>query len=361
MKPAYTTFWRGVAGGSDRGFPGLLLTAFLSPLSLLYALVQQLRAGLYRIGILQTRRLPRPVISIGNIAVGGTGKTPVTACIARMLMEQGYRVAVLTRGYGGSLEGQTVIASDGDTVMLSARECGDEPFLLASTIPGLIVVIGTDRHAAGLLALQQLAPDLFLLDDGFQHLRLRRDLNILLLDFALPFGNGWTLPSGLLREPKAAAGRADLIIQTRCPAGAFTAPPLSGIPFCNSSHELTDCIPLSGGEPFPLEQLRGKRLLAFAGIAQPQYFFDGLRSRGLNVVATIDLPDHISYVAAHISTISESLERAGADYAITTEKDGVKLNCLPQELADKTLLARLTVTIADPAPLKALLRNLLHK
>jgi tetraacyldisaccharide 4'-kinase len=146
---------------------------------------------LYRIGILETRKLPRLVISIGNIAVGGTGKTPVTAHLARLIMAQGLKVAVLSRGYGGTLEGQTAIVSDGREITLSADQCGDEPFLLAKSVPGLAVVIGSDRYAAGQLALKGFDTDIFLLDDGFQHLRLHRDLNILLLDCSRPFGNGW--------------------------------------------------------------------------------------------------------------------------------------------------------------------------
>ncbi len=211
MNVSWHTYWRGLASGSRTGLIDNLVLLLLTPFAWLYSLALRLRALLYRSGILKTHRLPRPVISIGNITVGGTGKTPVTAYIARFLLAQGYRVAVLSRGYGGSLEGQTCVVSDGATIMLSARECGDEPYLLASTVPGLMVVIGTDRYAAGQLAMQQLSPDIFLLDDGFQHLRLHRDLNILLLDFSRPFGNGLTLPAGILREPLSAVtpGRPD--------------------------------------------------------------------------------------------------------------------------------------------------------
>lgn len=359
MRSSFATYWRKVANGTRTSIIDRILLTFLLPLSISYSLVQHLRAGLYRSGILQTKRLPRPVISIGNITVGGTGKTPVTAYIARRLMSQGHRVVVLTRGYGGSLEGQNAVVSDGATVMLSATECGDEPFLLASTIPGLMVVIGTDRHAAGLLAIEQLLPDIFLLDDGFQHLRLHRDLNILLLDYARPFGNGWTLPAGLLREPKGAANRADLVIQTRCPAGVAPKPYIPGKPLCNAHHELAEYIPLSGGEPAPLGKLQEKKLFAFAGIAEPQLFFDGLRTYGLHVVATLPLPDHMAYNDENITLITEAFQASTADYAITTEKDGVKLKCLPQILVEKTLLARLTITIPEPAQLHTLLRNLL--
>lgn len=359
MKTSFATYWRELATGIRSATVDQLLILLLAPLGQVYSLIQQLRAGLYRVGILKSLRLPRPVVSIGNITVGGTGKTPVTAYIARLLLEQGYKVAVLSRGYGGSLEGQTVVVSDGATVMLGPRECGDEPYLLASTVPGLMVVIGTDRYAAGQLAMQQLSPDVFLLDDGFQHLRLGRDLNILLLDSSRPFGNGWTLPAGLLREPAAAARRADLIILTRCPEGAVVTPLISGKPAFAASHQLVDALPLPGGKPVPLAALNGPAFLAFAGIAQPEFFFSALRDRGINVVHTLSFPDHAGYDRATLEEIGAALQSSGAEYAITTEKDGVKLKQLPVETAAVTYVTRLDIEIDKPADLLALVRNLL--
>jgi tetraacyldisaccharide 4'-kinase len=358
MRSSPSAYWRALASGRADTLPDRLLLALLIPLSLLYALVQRLRATLYCIGLLKSSRLPRPVISVGNLTVGGTGKTPVTAHIARLLLSQGYRVAVLSRGYGGSLEGHTVVVSDGSTVMLDAEQCGDEPFLLASSIPGLMVVMGSDRFSAGVLAMEQLAPDIFLLDDGFQHLRLRRDLNILLLDHALPFGNGWTLPAGILREPKSAATRADLVIQTRCPRVSPT--PFPGIPCCTAHHGLGTLVPLAGGEALSLESLRGRRVLAFAGIADPHGFFVELRERGLSLVAELAMPDHVAYDDNRLAEIDHLMAGSKAEFAITTEKDGVKLKRIPQHLAETILLARLELTIADPAPLTAALRNLLQ-
>jgi tetraacyldisaccharide 4'-kinase len=311
--------------------------------------------------VLTTKELPRPVVSIGNITVGGTGKTPFTAHVARLLLSQGMRVAVLSRGYGGSLAGRTAIVSDGRELFLTAAECGDEPFLLAVTVPGLMVVVGSDRHSAGVLAMERLYPDIFLLDDGFQHLRLRRDLNVLLTDSERPFGNGWTLPAGLLREPPAAAGRADLVIRTRCSAKTTAMPGMADKPSCNARHRLVDALPLSGGAALRLDSLAGSRILAFAGIAEPVAFFEGLRSLGLNLVHTLPLPDHAVYDDALISGIAAAMQRWNADWALTTEKDGVKLKRLPLPLAEKTLLARLEMIIDDPAPLAAALRNLLQK
>lgn len=361
MKISLAAYWRVLASGKRNDPLTRLVMTLLIPPSLLYTLLQRLRAWLYRIGVLPTKRLPRPVISIGNIAVGGTGKTPVTAYIAGLLLGQGLRVAVLSRGYGGAGEGQTMVVSDGNETFLSVNECGDEPFLLARTVPGLMVVIGPDRHAAGMLAMDRLNPDVFLLDDGFQHLRLYRDLNILLLDHDRPFGNGWGLPAGLLREPKRAIQRADLVIQTRCPDGVVAVVALPARPHCCARHLLGAAIPMAGGEPLGFDALRGKKLMAFAGIADPAAFFEGLRRHGLDLVATLNFPDHAVYDAATQHEIMNSFRSSGADMAITTEKDGVKLTALPKDFSKKILLAQLDLSIEDPAPLTELLRNLLQK
>ncbi len=361
MNISWQTYWRELASGSRTDVVDKLLLLFLTSLAWLYSLAMRLRAELYRLGILNTLRLPRPVVSIGNITVGGTGKTPVTAYIARFLLAQGFRVAVLSRGYGGSLEGQTCVVSDGYSIMLSAVECGDEPYLLASTVPGLMVVIGTDRYAAGLLAIQQLSPDIFLLDDGFQHLRLHRDLNILLMDFSRPFGNNLTLPAGILREPETAMCRADLVIFTRTPVAARIPANTGNIPACVSSHTIVDLLPLSGGTPVPFSHCLGHKVLAFAGIADPDSFFAGLRARGLNLVHTLDLPDHFIYNQERCNEIVVAMRESGADFLVTTEKDGVKMKGFSQELRTRILLARLELTIDNSEQLKEMLTGLLQR
>jgi tetraacyldisaccharide 4'-kinase len=361
MNGSYQKQWREIASGRRTGLAGRLVLLVLTPFAWLYSLVLRLRAQLYRLGVLKIYSLPRPVVSIGNITVGGTGKTPVTAYIARFLLTQGYRVAVLSRGYGGSLEGQTCVVCDGASIKLSALECGDEPYLLASTVPGLMVVIGSDRHAAGQLALQQLAPDIFLLDDGFQHLRLQRDLNILLLDFSRPFGNGWTLPAGVLREPPAAVSRADLVIFTRVAEGATLATDTGGIPACISRHTIVDLLPLGTHTPVPFSRCLGHNVLAFAGIADPDSFFEGLRAQGLNLVCCLRFPDHAIYNKELCDEIADAMRTSGADLIVTTEKDGVKLEGFSEEYRARTLQARLELTIDSPAHLRGSLINLLRR
>jgi tetraacyldisaccharide 4'-kinase len=360
MNRYYHTYWRELADGKRTELNDRLLLLLLLPFSLTYALIQRLRTVLYLAAVLKTHHLPRPVVSIGNITVGGTGKTPVTAYIARLLMAQGHRVVVLSRGYGGSLEGQTCIVSDGTTIMMSATECGDEPYLLASTLPGLMVVIGTDRFAAGQMAMQQLAPDFFLLDDGFQHLRLHRDLNILLLDHSRPFGNGLTLPAGILRECTSAIRRSDLMIVTRAPEAADNPIDTRGIPCSLAHHTLSDLLPLNGGYPVTFSDCRGKKAIACAGIADPAAFFTALRSKGLQLVQTFAFPDHEIYNKERCTELAEALRTSGADILVTTEKDGVKLKRLTPELAARTLLARLELTIDKPELLREKLNKLLQ-
>ncbi|MDD2897406.1 MAG: tetraacyldisaccharide 4'-kinase [Desulfuromonadaceae bacterium] len=360
MNGTLHSYWRDLASGNRTRTGDTFFLLFLTPLAWLYSSALRLRAQLFKRGVLKTYRLSRAVVSIGNITVGGTGKTPVTAYIARFLLSEGLRVAVLSRGYGGSLEGQTCVVSDGTTVMLRSEECGDEPYLLATTIPGLMVVIGPDRYTAGQMAFQQLSPDIFLLDDGFQHLRLYRNLNILLQDFTRPFGNGLTLPAGILREPASAARRADLTIFTRTPQTALVPANTGKSPHCLSRHKLADLLPLTGGTPISFTECLDKKALVFAGIADPDSFFEGLRVEGLTVVRCLNFPDHSVYNRERCAEIAEAFRESGADVLITTEKDGVKLTGLSPELASRTLLARLDLTIDNPELLKNMLIKLVQ-
>ena len=301
----------------------LFLLKLVSPL---YALVMRIRVLLYRFGIFRSYSLAKPVISVGNIVVGGTGKTPMTLWIARYLMKRGKKVAVLTRGYGGRLEGKVAVVSDGVKRLLSTQDAGDEPSLLADLLPGLIVVMGSNRYEAGLLAMEKFNPDCFILDDGFQHLRLQRDLDILLLDASNPFGNGRTFPAGLLREPPSAFERAGLVVFTRCneenrPENVFPAE----IPSARAFHKLTGFQSSGGGKVRPFSELASLRGLAFAGIADPESFFNSLETAGLLLVATLSFPDHTEYGEAETAALARLRVASKAEYLVTTAKDAVKI------------------------------------
>ncbi len=298
------------------------------------------------------------MISVGNLTVGGTGKTPVTAWIAAYLLNNGKKVAVLSRGYGGSLEGTVAIVSDGVKRFLTPLEAGDEPCLLADNLPGLIVVIGSSRYDAGRLAMERFQPDIFILDDGFQHLNLKRDLNILLLDAKKPFGNGLVFPAGTLREPSSAINRADLIVSTRAGGSGTAIEQISeNIPVISSEHRLTGYRPYSGGEIRPFEGLKGLKGLAFAGIADPNQFFDSLEKCGAQLVATIAFPDHTDYGADEIVALAKLKRSSSADYLITTTKDAVKIP-VNQVGEFPFYVAQLEVFFHDEAMLKTALDSI---
>jgi tetraacyldisaccharide 4'-kinase len=333
-----------------------LFMAFLTIPSLAYSLALRLRGAVYEAGLFRSFQLPKPVVAVGNLTVGGTGKTPMVVYLARWFMERGKRVTILSRGYGGSLQGKVSIVADGDTILLTPVEAGDEPYMLACSVPGLSVVIGADRYRAGLLALERLNPDILILDDGFQHQRLRRDMNLLLLDCKKPFGNGWTLPAGTLREPLTAVERADLVIFTRC--NENKSPQVTGKPCCYAYHRQNGALPLAGGEPLPFLALGALRGLAFAGIAQPASFFESLEGEGLQLAATLAFPDHCSYGESEIAALCRLKATSRADYLITTEKDAVKLVSYGERLG-RVFAAGLELRFADAGPLTSALEKLL--
>jgi tetraacyldisaccharide 4'-kinase len=281
----------------------------------------------------------------------------MTVLLARLLIASGKRVVVLSRGYGGAAGGEVRVVSDGSRILLSPAEAGDEPVLLANSVPGLIVITGSDRYRAGQKALERFQPDIILLDDGYQHLRLERDLNILLLDARRPFGNGWTLPAGLLREPLSAVSRADLVIYTRSnPTTAY--PELPGIPVCRSSHRLSGVVSLAGGPLSPFSLFAGKTGVACAGIADPNAFFAALLQEGLMLSATLSFRDHCSYDKAEQDTIRQALQQTGADYLITTEKDAVKMVFI-QDLSIVAYAAVLELEIIETGVLETEIEKLL--
>lgn len=297
-------------------------------LSLPYGGAVWTRARLYAYGLLKRKTLPCPVISIGNITVGGTGKTPLTMTIANRLMERGIKTAILSRGYKGE-KASGPIVSDGQTIFLTPEESGDEPFLMAKRCKGIPVLIGKDRFVMGQIALQRFGVQAVLLDDGYQHLKLHRDLDILLIDSHIGFGDGHFLPRGILREPLSHLCRAHFFIFTKWEDGQNHQRLIEKIyqihPASKIFHSDFEPIGLVNfwGEQEDLYLYEGKRILALSGIAHPEYFSLLLKKCRMEIVCEMTFPDHHRYSVKDLTLIEERSK--GADFIVTTEKDMVKL------------------------------------
>jgi tetraacyldisaccharide 4'-kinase len=326
----------------------------LSPLSVAYAAVTRLRTAAYKKGLLKTTKLPVPVLSIGNITAGGTGKTPLVARVSRILSDEGRRVCILTRGYRRKNATERIVVSDGFQVLANVNEAGDEPFWLAENLKGVAAVICDPvRAAAGKWAIEHLASDVLVLDDGFQHLQLARDLNILAIDATSPFGGGRLLPSGMLREAPSGAARADCAIITRAEPGSDT-------------EELkTTLQKLIGDRPILTSHMRGKGVrelgdllvdpririaqpvAAFCAVGNPSAFFADLMKAGITLAHTHAFPDHYRYTPADITRLSDEAKRAGAASLVTTAKDAVKLRDLEFGLPCYVLEIEISIDAED--------------
>ncbi len=316
------------AGRENPGRKALLFPLFL--LSLPYALIMRWRRGLYRRGILPSSALPCPVVSVGNITLGGTGKTPMVIYLAQLFQRRGLRAVVLSRGYRSQHRDAVAVVSDGTRVLLGAREAGDEPAMLAQALPGTPVIIGSDRVGSGSLACARFSPDVILLDDGFQHLRLRRNADIVLVDRNIGFGNRCLIPRGILREPLSALQAADLIILTKKtgetrphPAERLIAARNPRAPVFSAGYAVRGLTALDGSPAGDLRGLAGKNVLAVAGIGNPGYFIHLLRSNGIHVADEMILPDHHRYTGEDAGRLTARL--SGIDCIITTAKDGCKM------------------------------------
>ncbi len=309
---------------------GLLSPLYL--LSLPYGGAVRIRPFLYGLQLLKTRTLSCPVISVGNITVGGTGKTPLVIALAKRLMAMGIRVAILSRGYKRRMKTSEPVVSDGKTIFLSPEQSGDEPFLMAKACQGIPVLVGENRLLNGQLALQRFGVKGLLLDDGYQYLPLHRDINILLIDSTIGFGDLHLLPRGILREPISHLCRADLFLIKRAEEPAAYQPLEKKVheicPDARVFHSDYEPVDLVGPEEKQekLDASKGKKVLALSGVANPNSFSSLLRKCGMKVVSEVIFPDHHVYTAKDISYIEKKAK--GVDGIVTTEKDMVKLKTL---------------------------------
>ncbi len=326
--------------------PLISLTTALYTISLLYGAGQKLRQFAYRQRVIPSHQLPCKVICVGNISVGGTGKTPMTMHVAQEIQQLGYKAAIISRGYRGSAENHGGIVSDGKSICMGPEQAGDEPYMIARRLREIPVIIGKNRYAAGMLAVKKFQPDVMVLDDGFQHLRLKRDIDLVLLDHALPFGNAHLLPRGILREPISSLARGTACILTRYPAGT-EEPATSSIDLIKkytppnrvftSSHD-PYCYGVKSGEQISLNRaidrysrqkidgLKKETIFGFSGIARNADFQNTVKGLGFNTTGFLEFSDHHRYSAHDLSYIQSKAERAGARCLITPEKDLVRLS-----------------------------------
>jgi len=314
-------------------------------ISLLYCAVTRIRCYLYKTGLLREKTLPCKVISIGNLAVGGTGKTPMTLYLAKLIKGLGYRTVIISRGYKGTAEKTGGIVSDGRQILMDADQSGDEPFMMAKKLKNIPVIVGQKRFEAGMLAMQKFNPDVIILDDAFQHIRLSRDVNLVLLDYGNPLGNGYTLPRGILREPINALLRGDAFIFTRSDRSdgsgrsdvswpeslrdilsqkpvfrTIHVPYIYGVAAAGKEKKLIE----SDGDDKP-EIFKKKRAFVFSGIANNKDFHKTVKGFGCLIAGFLEFSDHHTYSEEDLKTISQIALEAGAEIILTTEKDYVRI------------------------------------
>lgn len=309
----------------------------LAPLGGLYGAAMKARRVLYQTGRFRVHRLGAPVISVGNLTTGGTGKTPLVEWIANELAQKGRRVCILTRGYGRQKSGTRVLVSNGNEILVDADRAGDEPLLLAERLKGRAAVIcDADRFSAGHWAVENLKSDVFVLDDGFQHLGVARNLNLLTIDATNPWGNRRLLPAGILREPLAELGRADCIVITRADDPDQTgelqreiSKLSSGCAVFRSRMVLRRLREVARRESSAAtDEIQAASVAAFCAIGNPESFFSLVRRGGYDLRHTRAFRDHHRYAQADIDRVVRESITCGAQILLTTAKDEVKLRSL---------------------------------
>ncbi|MGD0275019.1 MAG: tetraacyldisaccharide 4'-kinase [Syntrophales bacterium] len=346
------------------------LIPLLKVISMPYRAFVGLRNELYDHGLKHIEKLPCPIISVGNITVGGTGKTPMVIAIARLLLERGHHPAVISRGYGGKAGDDVCIVSDGYEIKAGYREAGEEAVLIANSVVGVPVMTNPDRARAGRVALKRFDIDALILDDAFQHRRLHRDLDIVMVDALRPFANGLMLPVGPLRESSASLRRAHILIRTGPDRNSHEQPDDDAALFRKAGfhgvilrglHKPQALIHATGKDILPLDTIRGKKIVAFSGIGRPEHFRKTLLDLGAELAAFHIFPDHHTYLPADLERIQETFRHSGASWMVTTQKDQVKLRD-SELLLQQTLVLIVEMTV-QPNPetlLQTIMQTLNH-
>ncbi|UCD84561.1 MAG: tetraacyldisaccharide 4'-kinase [Deltaproteobacteria bacterium] len=319
--------------------------------SLIYRFVLQVRSLFYRREIFPSKRINCPTISIGNITLGGSGKTPMVAYLAAALRDKGFKVAVLSRGYKRKHPGRLALVSDGKEVILGVDEAGDEPYMLARKLNGVPIIVGKDRYQSGLLARNNFSVDGVVLDDGFAYLGLKRDLDIILIDGEIGFGSKKLLPRGILREPLKALARAGLFVINRAEDTREIEELLRrynpASPVFRSRFSFDKFININKREEVEQEKVKENKILAFCGTANPSSFRQSLQELELDIAEFIEFPDHWYYRQSDLKRIAKMAQGLGVDYIVTTEKDGVKLEGRIEEETPPWLMLLIKISMDD--------------
>lgn len=333
-----------LATDKQKGFAAGLIKILLFILAVIYGLLLRALIFIYNISPV---RLKCKVISVGNITLGGTGKTALVEFIARYLRQEGRRVAVLSRGY--KRESAAAGAGKSDYAMM-----GDEPLMLKNNLGNIPVLVDPDRIRSGNSAIRDYGADTVILDDGLQQWRLKKDLEIVTIDAANPFGNRWLLPRGILRQPLSTLSKADIFILTKTDLGIDTAGIKRYLKRINPSAEIFESAHKAAGfyrlaasrDLLDTAALKGKTVTAFSGIADPFYFENTLKSLGVNIGLSFRFPDHHAYSQKDLADIVEGTRRKNIEAIVTTEKDAARLSAeaLSPKFADIFVL-RITLAI----------------
>lgn len=361
------------------GFVPSLLRGGLGLLAPVYCVGLKTYLLPYNLGLRKRTRLNCSVICVGNLTTGGTGKTPMTQTLCRLLQAQGKQVVILSRGYGGDNEYGCAVVSDSNNVYLNAEAAGDEAFLLAVSLPGIPVLVGKDRRITGKLAVERFKPDVIVLDDGLQFWQLHRDLDIVLLNAYRPFDNGWTFPRGLLREPPSHLRRAGITVLTnarKVPVSQLEALQKRAAELApNTSVFTADLVPLalhslresqfdkksfdpSVNPSLTVEWLQGKRVAALSALGNPRSFEETITASGGEIVQRFRFRDHQQITGVMLSEIVTASRQAGAQALLTTEKDAVKMNLKSEQFPCYAL--QIAMQVDHEAELMALISKIIQ-
>lgn len=308
-----------------------LLFFFGRPLSPFYGLTMIIREKMYKLGVFRQNILPVPVISVGNLVWGGTGKTPTVRHLAKLLLQQGFHPAIISRGYGGKARLKANVVSDGHSIFLPPEEAGDEPYMLAEALPGVPVLTGPRRLHPCRLAIEEFHVDVLILDDGFQHLAIKRDIDIVLFDGTGLAGNKRVFPGGILREPFSALHRCNLFLLTgineknKEQAEQFSRFLKSTFKIIPVYHASLAGLKLQCRDSLDDSTASERAFFAFCGIANPGRFRESLHAISLRQSGFLSLPDHVHYNQAMMTDICRQAIASGAQQLVTTEKDFVKI------------------------------------